>query len=66
MTYFPPTQGPGRPFGEPTPRINEQELREEAQRHEADEERQSHDAPRPGFFTRLFRKRPKATSSETD
>jgi hypothetical protein len=56
VTYFPPAQGPGRPFGEPTPRITEQELREDAEMHDR-EERQG---KRVSWWRRLFRRRPAA------
>lgn len=64
VTYFPPTQGPGRPFGEPTPRINEQELQEEAHRHEVEEGLRARGVPRRGFFSRLFRRRSAAKRSD--
>jgi hypothetical protein len=51
---------PGRPEGEGTYRIEEQELQEAAHRHEMDEELHVHDARRTGFFSRLFRRRPAA------
>lgn len=51
---------PGRPEGEGTYRIEEQELEEAAHRHEVDEELHVHDALRAGFFSRLFRRRPAA------
>jgi len=47
---------PGRPEGEGTYRVEEQELEEAAHRHEMDEELHAHEA-RPGFFSRLFRRR---------
>jgi hypothetical protein len=56
VTYFPPAQGPGRPFGEPTPRITEQELREDAEMHDR-EERQG---KKVSWWRRLFRRRPAA------
>lgn len=49
---------PGRPEGEGTYRVEEKELEEAAHRHEEDEELHAHEAPRPGFFSRLFRRRP--------
>lgn len=49
---------PGRPEGEGTYRIEEQELEGAAHRHEMDEELQAHDARRNGFFSKLFRRRP--------
>jgi hypothetical protein len=49
---------PGRPEGEGTYRIEEKELEEAAHRHEEDEELQAQEAPRTGFFSRLFRRRP--------
>lgn len=48
---------PGRPEGEGTYRIEEQELQEAAHRHELDEELHAHDARRAGFLSRLFRRR---------
>jgi hypothetical protein len=50
VTYFPPTQGPGRPFGEPTPRLTEQEFREQAQSHD----RQTVWREHPGSWWRRF------------
>jgi len=47
---------PGRPEGEGTYRIEEQELEEAASRHEVDEELDDHHARRPGFFARIFRR----------
>ena len=49
---------PGRPEGEATYRVEEQELEEAAHRHEVDEELHAHDVRRPGFFSKLFRRRP--------
>jgi hypothetical protein len=40
--------------------MEEQELQEAAHRHEVDEELHAHDAPRSGFFSRLFRRRSSA------
>lgn len=51
---------PGRPEGEGSARMEEQELQEAAHRHEVDEELHAHDAPRSGFFSRLFRRRSSA------
>lgn len=51
---------PGRPEGEGTHRVEEQELQEAAQRHEMDEELHAHDVRRAGFFSRLFRRRSSA------
>ncbi|MGZ4152259.1 MAG: hypothetical protein ACXVEI_04510 [Actinomycetota bacterium] len=48
---------PGRPEGEATARIEEQELQEAAHRHEMDEDLRVHEARRPGFFSRVFRRR---------
>src|SRR2546422_1940000 len=53
MTYFPPTQGPGRPFGQPTPRLTEQELREDAEIHA----RHDGGRVRVPWWRRLARKR---------
>jgi hypothetical protein len=49
---------PGRPEGEPSNRIEEQELEEAGRRRLGDEAMHTHDARRPGFFSRLFRRRP--------
>jgi hypothetical protein len=49
---------PGRPEGEPSNRIEEQELEEAGRRRLEDEAMHTHDARRPGFFSRLFRRRP--------
>jgi hypothetical protein len=51
---------PGRPEGEATYRIEEQELQEAAHRHELDEELHTHEAGPRGFFSRLFRRRSSA------
>jgi hypothetical protein len=48
---------PGRPEGEGSARIEEQELQEAAHRHELDEKLHAHDARRTGFFSKLFRRR---------
>jgi len=48
---------PGRPEGEGTHRIEEQELQEAAHRHDMDEELHAHDARRTGFFSKWFRRR---------
>lgn len=48
---------PGRPEGEGSARIEEQELEEAAHRHEMDDELRVHDARRAGFFSRMFRRR---------
>lgn len=48
---------PGRPEGEATYRIEEQELQEAAHRHEMDEELHVHGARRTGFLSKLFRRR---------
>ena len=60
MTYFPPAQGPGRPFGEPTPRITEQELREDAEIHH-----QQRQGRKLSWWRRLFPRRPTAKGPET-
>jgi hypothetical protein len=52
---------PGRPEGEGSARIEEQELKEAAHRHEMDEELHVHDARRTGFFYRMFRRRSSPT-----
>lgn len=49
---------PGRPEGEGTYRVEEQELKEAAHRHEVDEDLHVHDARPTGFFSKLFRRRP--------
>jgi hypothetical protein len=48
---------PGRPEGEGTYRVEEQELEEAVHRHEMDEELHAYEARRTGFFSRLFRRR---------
>lgn len=48
---------PGRPEGEGTYRVEEQELQEAAHRHELDEELHAHEVRRTGFFSKLFRRR---------
>ena len=48
---------PGRPEGEATHRLEEQELEEAARRHEVDEELHAHDVRSAGFFSRFFRRR---------
>jgi hypothetical protein len=48
---------PGRPEGEGSARIEEQELQEAAHRHELDEKLHARDARRTGFFSKLFRRR---------
>jgi hypothetical protein len=48
---------PGRPEGEPSNRIEEQELEEAGRRRVEDEEMHAHHAHRTGFFSRLFRRR---------
>jgi hypothetical protein len=48
---------PGRPEGEATYRVEEQELQEAAHRHELDEELHAHEVRRTGFFSKLFRRR---------
>jgi len=49
---------PGRPEGEPSNRIEEQELEEAGRRHAEDEAMHAHHERRTGFFSRLFRRRP--------
>jgi hypothetical protein len=48
---------PGRPEGEGSGRLEEQELEEAAHRHELDEELHAHEGRRTGFFSKLFRRR---------
>jgi len=48
---------PGRPEGEGSARLEEQELQEAAQRQQVDRELDEHHARRPGFFARIFRRR---------
>lgn len=47
---------PGRPEGEGSYRIEEQELQEAAHREEVDKELDEHHARRSGFFARIFRR----------
>jgi hypothetical protein len=47
---------PGRPEGEGTYRVEEQELQEAAHRHEMEEELHVHEAPHTGFFSKFFRR----------
>jgi hypothetical protein len=51
---------PGRPEGEGSGRMEEQELQEAAHHHDLDERLHAHVAPRSGFFSKLFRRRPPA------
>jgi hypothetical protein len=48
---------PGRPEGEGSARIEEQELEEAAHRHEVDEQVHSRQERDPRFFSKLFRRR---------
>ncbi len=47
---------PGRPEGEPSNRIEEQELEEAGHRHVEDEAMHAQHTHRTGFFSRLFRR----------
>jgi hypothetical protein len=48
---------PGRPEGEGSARIEEQELNEAAHQHEIQEQAHANRAHRGGLFSRLFRRR---------
>ena len=52
---------PGRPEGEQSNRIEEQELEEAGRRRVEDEAMHAHHARRTGFLRRLFRRRPSDT-----
>ncbi len=52
---------PGRPEGEASSRIEEQELEEAGRRPVEDEAMHAHHARRTGFLRRLFRRRPSDT-----